>query len=115
MAKNPKPDDAAPESLSFEDALERLETIVEELEGGELSLEQSLRHYEEGMKLSKRLTKTLDEAEKTIERLVEAGDDEPESTATAPGAAPRRGRKPATRPMELPLGGGAAGDDETPF
>jgi len=75
----------APESepLSFEQALERLETIVEELESGELSLEQSLARYEEGVRLSQRLTQTLDDAEKRIERLVE---DE--------------GRPPTTRPLE---------------
>jgi exodeoxyribonuclease VII small subunit len=56
---------------SFEHALERLETIVEELEGGSLSLEESLARYEEGVRLSRRLTQTLDQAEKRIERLVE--------------------------------------------
>ena len=56
---------------SFEEALERLETIVEELEAGSLSLEQSLARYEEGVRLSRRLTQTLDQAEKRIERLVE--------------------------------------------
>lgn len=61
----------AEDESSFEEALERLETIVEELEGGSLSLEQSLARYEEGMRLSRRLTQTLDQAEKRIERLVE--------------------------------------------
>lgn len=56
---------------NFETALERLETIVDELEGGALSLEDSIARYEEGIKLSRRLTQTLDEAEKRIERLVE--------------------------------------------
>ena len=63
----------AEDEISFEEALERLETIVEELEGGSLSLEQSLARYEEGMRLSRRLTQTLDQAEKRIERLVEEG------------------------------------------
>lgn len=75
---------------SFEDALKRLETIVEELEGGELSLEDSIARYEEGMKLSRRLTQQLDEAEKRIERLVENPDG---STVTEPmePEAPRGG------------------------
>lgn len=60
--------------LNFEDAMKRLETIVEELEGGQLSLEDSIARYEEGVKLSRRLTTTLDEAEKRIERLVENED-----------------------------------------
>lgn len=68
----------------FEEALQRLDTIVEELEGGELTLEQSLSHYEEGMKLSRGLVRTLDEAEKRIERLV----------------ASRGEGTPTTRPME---------------
>lgn len=77
---------------SFEDALDRLETIVEELESGGLSLEQSLRHYEEGMTLSKRLSRTLDEAERAIERLVEnAVPADPAPPAAAPRAAAGRG------------------------
>jgi exodeoxyribonuclease VII small subunit len=78
------PDHGAPPN--FEDAIERLETIVEELEGGALSLEESILRYEEGMKLSRQLTRTLDDAEKRIERLTETGG--PDGT-------------PGTRPMEL--------------
>jgi exodeoxyribonuclease VII small subunit len=62
------------EGPSFEEALERLETVVSELESGSLTLEQSIARYEEGMRLSQRLTQQLDEAEKRIERLVEAAD-----------------------------------------
>jgi exodeoxyribonuclease VII small subunit len=62
---------SADDGPTFEEALERLETIVEELEGGSLTLEQSLTRYEEGIRLSRRLTQTLDQAEKRIERLVE--------------------------------------------
>jgi exodeoxyribonuclease VII small subunit len=57
----------------FEQALERLEAIVQELESGRLTLEESLARYEEGMKLSRRLSQTLDEAEKRIERLTQEG------------------------------------------
>lgn len=99
------------DELSFEDAIERLEQIVEELEGGELSLEQSLRHYEEGMKLSKRLSKTLDEAEKSVERLIEGGE---EGDPAASDAAPKKARKPGTRPMTLDLGA-EGGGGELPF
>src|SRR5215470_7492501 len=66
-----KSDAGGDEALDFESSMKRLETIVEELEGGELSLEDSIARYEEGMKLSKRLTQVLDESEKRIERLVE--------------------------------------------
>ena len=48
------------EKLDFEASMKRLETIVEELESGELSLEDSIARYEEGMKLSKGLTEKLE-------------------------------------------------------
>ena len=73
---------------SFEQAIERLETIVEELEGGSLSLEESIARYEEGMRLSKLLTRTLDAAEKRIERL--SGAEEADG-------------EPRTEPMEIDL------------
>ena len=50
----------ADSSLTFEAALDRLQTIVGELEGGRLSLEDSIARYEEGMKLSRRLTEELE-------------------------------------------------------
>jgi len=68
-AATPASGDPGAASPSFEDAIERLETIVDELESGSLSLEESIARYEEGMGLSKQLTRTLDEAEKRIERL----------------------------------------------
>lgn len=83
MAKKTAADSGA--QPDFEDALKRLETIVEELESGELSLEDSIRRYEEGMKLSRRLTQTLDEAEKRIERLVESADGTTSTEPVEPG------------------------------
>jgi exodeoxyribonuclease VII small subunit len=79
MAAKKTPADAP---IDFEAAMKRLETIVEELESGELTLEDSIARYEEGVKLSRGLTGKLDEAEKRIERLVENDGDE------APGTAP---------------------------
>lgn len=55
--------------IKFEDALSKLEGIVEKLEGGDLSLEESLIAFEEGIKLSRLCSKRLDEAEKKIEIL----------------------------------------------
>ena len=95
---------------SFEQALERLETIVEELEGGALSLENSIARYEEGVKLSRQLGRTLDQAEKRIERLV-ANDDEPTTVplelddatgGDAPGASPGRVAESAPGAGKLP-------------
>jgi exodeoxyribonuclease VII small subunit len=73
--------------LDFEQSMKRLESIVEELEAGELSLEDSIARYEEGIQLSRRLTTVLDESEKRIERLVE-----------------KDGEAPRTEPMELSSG-----------
>ena len=61
------------EKVDFEESMEQLEKIVAELESGELSLEDSIARYEEGMKLQRRLTEVLNQAEKRIERLVEKG------------------------------------------
>ena len=50
--------------------MEELENIVAELEKGELSLEDSVSKFEEGIKISKECNKTLEEAEKKITILV---------------------------------------------
>jgi exodeoxyribonuclease VII small subunit len=54
----------------FESALARLEDIVKELEAGELPLEQSLKLFEEGIKLSRICNKRLNEAERKVEVLL---------------------------------------------
>jgi exodeoxyribonuclease VII small subunit len=62
---------AAPaEALGFEEALKRLTAIVERLESGELSLEQSLSLFEEGTRLSRTSQAQLDGAEKRVEELL---------------------------------------------
>lgn len=61
-------------AIKFEKALSRLETIVTELETGDLSLDDSLRIFEEGVKLSKTCLKMLDEAERKVEILVQDKD-----------------------------------------
>lgn len=60
--------------MKFEDALKKLEKIVSELEGGELSLDESLKRYEEGVKLSRILSKELETAKKKVEVLVKKDD-----------------------------------------
>lgn len=55
---------------SFEEALARLEEIVQELEEGEAELDRTLSLFEEGVKLSKLCHKRLESAEKKIELLV---------------------------------------------
>ena len=58
-------------ATKFEDALARLETIVSELEKGDLPLNDSLKIFEEGIKLSKTCLKILDDSERKVEILVE--------------------------------------------
>ncbi len=61
----------SPEALkSFEGTLERLHEIVEQLEGGELPLEDSLRLFEEGVRLSRASQARLNAAEKRVEELL---------------------------------------------
>ena len=58
-------------TIKFEDALARLETIVTELEKGDLPLNDSLKIFEEGIKLSKTCLKILDDSERKVEILVQ--------------------------------------------
>lgn len=58
------------DELDFEAALKRLTAIVERLESGDLSLEQSLQLFEEGTRLSRTSQAQLDAAEKRVEELL---------------------------------------------
>lgn len=57
--------------VKFEQAMARLEAIVGELEKGELPLDESLKIFEEGIRLSKNCLKVLEEAERKVEVLVQ--------------------------------------------
>ncbi len=59
-----------PKSTKFEDALGELEALIENLEGGDQSLEESLVQFERGMKLSKFCQQSLTDAEKKIKILM---------------------------------------------
>lgn len=56
--------------IKFEDALKRLEKIVEELEKGDLSLDEALKKYQEGLELSRQCSERLESAKKKIDILV---------------------------------------------
>jgi len=58
----------------FEDTFQKLESIVKRLEDGNLSLEESLKAFEEGVRLSRLCSKKLDEAEKKVEVLLKDQD-----------------------------------------
>ncbi len=59
--------------MKFEDALKRLEEIVDVMEKGELSLDETVSMFEEGIELSQLCQKKLDEAEKKVQILLNAG------------------------------------------
>jgi len=59
---------------TFEQAIEKLEAIVDELEQGELPLEETLKKFEEGMELSKFCTDKLNQAEQKLKKLVKTED-----------------------------------------
>ena len=58
----------------FEDSLNKLEKIVSKLEDGEIPLEESLKLFEEGIRLSRLCNQKLEEAEKRVEILVKGKD-----------------------------------------
>lgn len=59
------------EEITFEDALLKLEDVVNTLEKGSLSLDDSLARFEEGISLSRMCNKMLKEAKQKVEKLVE--------------------------------------------
>ncbi len=89
------------ENPTFESALSRLEQVVQRLEKGELPLEESLRLYEEGIRLSRFCHAKLEEAQGKIELLVK--DAQGEAARDAKGQAKRKPFAPES------------GDDEVPF
>lgn len=64
MAKSKKQPD-------FEQSLEQLESIVDALEAGDLTLEQSLKSFEEGIALTRACQSALNDAEQTVKMLTE--------------------------------------------
>jgi len=60
--------------MKFEEALKKLEKIVGELEDGNLSLDDALERYEEGIRLAKMCSKKLEVAKKKVEILLKSED-----------------------------------------
>jgi len=58
-------------AVNFEKAIKDLEKIVEDLESGDLSLEQSLKTFEKGIKLTRQCQGELEKAELKVKKLVE--------------------------------------------
>ena len=74
MAGKKKDADDELAEVSFENALEELESLVEKMETGELSLEDSLAAFERGVKLTRHCQSSLKAAELKVKVLTEAGD-----------------------------------------
>lgn len=58
--------------MNFEKTLNELEVLIEKMETGQLSLEDSLKSFEEGIKLARHCQKSLKEAEQKVEILVDS-------------------------------------------
>ncbi len=59
---------------TFENSMEELEVVVAKLESGDITLDESLQLFEQGIKLASSCQKKLDEAEKKVKILTAAGD-----------------------------------------
>lgn len=60
--------------MNFEENVEQLEKVVQELENGNLNLEDSIKKFEEGMAISKKCNEILEAAEKKITVLIKKDD-----------------------------------------
>lgn len=65
----------AKKSIDFEKALNQLETLVEDMENGELSLEESLKAFEQGIKLTRECQTALAQAEQKVQMLIAENDE----------------------------------------
>ena len=74
---------------TFEESLKKLESVVTQLERGELPLEESVKLFEEGMQLSIDCKKQLEDAEGKVEILIKQRDGSMKREAFAPLAGPK--------------------------
>lgn len=86
MTENTEKAQAAAPKLTFESALEQLQQTVKKLESGELSLDQSLAQFEDGVRLSRLCQEQLTAAEQRVEVLMKGNLDQ----------------KPETQPFSVP-------------
>ena len=92
------PPDASGKGPTFETMMERLQALVDKLEEGNLTLEESIRSFEEGMDLVGKCTAVLSQAEQRIQKL----------TRDAAG-------KPVAEPLDGDKDEDGEGNDELPF
>ena len=72
---------------SYDAIVARLEHVVGELESGQLSLEQSIEKFAEGVRLAKDASRKLEDAERRVELLVRSAEGEDEAVPFAPEGA----------------------------
>ncbi len=75
MPKSSKKDDATSDFADFESSLAALEKLVERLERGDQTLEESLKDFERGVALAKTCQTTLKKAEQRVETLIKKNGD----------------------------------------
>ena len=68
------------EDINFEESMQELEKIAQQLEKGDLSLDESVQKFEQGIELSKKLNQTLENAEKRINILIQKDEEIVEET-----------------------------------
>ncbi len=91
-----------PETLpSFEESMDRLESIVDAMESSDLPLDSLLSHYEEGMKLVRICGEQLKEAEKRIEFLTASKNAPPSDESTEVSADPIKIKKTPKKKTNL--------------
>jgi len=78
MATKRKTKKDTPDIANFEDSTQQLESLIETLEDEETTLEQALQAFEEGVKITRSLQKSLQEAEQRVSLLLEKNN-EPEA------------------------------------
>jgi exodeoxyribonuclease VII small subunit len=99
---------------TFETSLSSLEKIVRKLEQGELSLEESLKLFEDGVKLSRECQERLNQAERRIEILLKDGDGNPMLQAVNKDDLREEANAPKIK-RRIVFEDDADDDDDTPF
>lgn len=84
MAEQRSAEKANETQPDFETALGELESLVEALESGELSLADSLEHFKRGVQLSKRCHQLIDEARQSVEMLSNPDDEDSSEPLSEP-------------------------------
>jgi exodeoxyribonuclease VII small subunit len=95
---------------TFEASLAQLETIVRQLEAGDLPLEESLKLFEKGVGLSRECRERLNEAERRIEILMKDSEGEPAVSELDPASLREKGTEKASKRIVFSEDG-----DDQPF